>query len=192
MVSTPPPSQSEVLDFRLLGLIHLPLPFSLPQHVVVPFSPNWHLWMWWSTDKVYAQDELLSYQEANVSAQITASAFSRHSNVAHSFELASCSSTPRASLWGIFIMSQFFVIILASWHHSAHASLQAISNPITVEVTQSVAFLAHWREHLKDTLLSIRNVCVYLEFPAVFSWNPVRKCCFKEQIKKIQHIHLDN
>lgn len=86
---------------------------------------------------------------------------------------------PRASLWGIFIMSQFFVIILASWHHLAHASLQAISNPITVEVTQFVAFLAHLREHLRDTLVSIRNVCLYLEFPAVFSWNPVRKCCFK-------------
>lgn len=66
-------------------------------------------------------------------------------------------------------MSQFFVIILASWHHLAHASLQAISNPITVEVTQFVAFLAHLREHLRDTLVSIRNVCLYLEFPAVFS-----------------------
>lgn len=86
---------------------------------------------------------------------------------------------PRASLWGIFIMSQFSVIILASWHHLAHASLQAISNPITVEVTQFVAFLAHLREHLRDTLVSIRNDCIYLEFPAVFSWNPVRKCCLK-------------
>lgn len=87
---------------------------------------------------------------------------------------------PWASLWGIFIMSQFFfVIILASWHHLAHASLQAISNPITVEVTQFVAFLAHLREHLRDTLVFIRNGCIYLEFPAVFNWNPGRKCCFK-------------
>lgn len=66
-------------------------------------------------------------------------------------------------------MSQFFVMIHASWHHLAHASLQAISNPITVEVTQFVAFLTHLREHLRDTLVSTRNVCIYLEFPAVFS-----------------------
>lgn len=76
-------------------------------------------------------------------------------------------------------MSQFFVIIFASWQHLAHASLQAISNPITVEVTQFVAFLAHLREHLRDTLVSIRSACVYLEFPAVFSRNPMRKCWSK-------------
>lgn len=167
------------------GFFHLLLLFfSPPTCTLVVFLllllflsvPNWHLWIWWSTDQVYEKDWPLSYQEDNVSTQITASAFSHHFNVAHSFELASCSSTPRASLWGIFIMSQFSVIILASWHHSAHASLQAISNPITVAVTQFVAFLAHLREHLRDALLSIRNVWIYLEFPAVFSWNPVRKC----------------
>lgn len=99
----------------------------------------------------------------------------------NSFEQASCIPPPRASLWGIFynVTFFFFVIIYASWHHLAHASLKAISNPITVEVTQFVAFLAHLREHLRDTLVSIRNVCIYLVFPAVFSWNPVRKFSFK-------------
>lgn len=37
----------------LSSLSHYALPQSFSSF---PFSPNWHLWIWWSTDKVYQKD----------------------------------------------------------------------------------------------------------------------------------------